>query len=393
MTPIDRLRAHPFTPFCVGLAAYAVATLALVFAWQASERSNAADRLERFGRTIAQTLAAQAAEPVLTRDRIGLGVAANRILGLPEVAGIGVYTIDDAPIAIVGNAADGPDLVAFTAAVTVDDTIAAYVRVALFRAAFRTTIGAVPLRAWAWWLGGFLATAALGLACSPGAARLTRGSGDRATGVGPADASDAAEPGLTSPAQPGHVYVLVVNLFNQISLPPEQKTVALDGALTRAAQIANLYAGRTELLSGTGLLMAFDDTRAEERGFEVVCAALLTSRVLADLNHAHFQNARPELVFRYSLHRAPFRAEQSTLKEAEEVRDAVMLSAMAPDGNIAVSAEVFDGLARPGRLSMAVVSHPALAALATTGDTCHIVTAVADSYQALLDRQAELLGV
>lgn len=380
--------SHPFAAVFASAAAYVLASAAIAFAWHASERHSAAHRLDRFGTAIAQTLAAQATEAVLTRDRIGLGVAANRILQLPEVAGIGVYTIDDAPVAVVGDASDRPQLTAFTAAVTMDDTIAAYVRVSMVAAAFRTSMS-LPAAAWAWWLGGLLAATAVGFAFSAGTTNWLANVKRR----GAIDTVSAgSQPSLPTAVLPEHVYVLIVNLFNQISFPPAQKAAALDTALGHVRQIANLYAGRAERLSGTGLLMAFDDTKAEERGFEVLCAALLTARMLRDLNHAHFQNARPELVFRYGLHRAPFHAEHNSLKESQEVRDSVMLSAIAPDGNLVVSAEVFDALPRTERLNASAVRHPALAALATTAGSCHIVTSVADSYQALLERQAELLG-
>lgn len=162
-------------------------------------------------------------------------------------------------------------------------------------------------------------------------------------------------------------------------------------ATARSNRVANLYAARATLLTGTGVALAFDQTDAQDRSFEVVCAALLLSRALDAMNHDHYAEERPKIRFRFGLHVGPVCTTLDELLSTDNARDAVLLSALASDGHLAVSEDVMASITRTERIIERIKDNPAAISLISTSRRYHLVEGVAPAYQTLIERQAELI--
>ncbi|MCZ6888876.1 MAG: hypothetical protein O7H39_10315 [Gammaproteobacteria bacterium] len=389
---VKRCAEHPLAPIFISVLVFlSTATLSLL-AWTTVTQATAAERADRFGASIAREVAALAAEPMLTQDRIRLSVLSNRVAELPEVVGISIYSVDNQLLAVSARTSARGPVRNFSHAVEMGDTISGYVHVVLAQETFGVSLAMLLRRSWGWWLVALLLAVTVGYAFRFAKTVRPKRAAVLDRGLERASSTSA------------HVYVLVVNLFNQISISPDRRTEALTSVLRRATQIANLYIGRAEPLSGTGILLAFDDTRAPDRCFEIICAALLLGQVLERLNHidpthsasdsslSSLGSPGAKLEFRYGLHYSPYLTNFTELCQSDAVRDAVMLSALAPDTSLAVSDGIFATLDRPDRVEFESHRSAALGSALTTTDECFIVTSVTESYRALLDRQAELLS-
>ena len=331
----------------------------------------AALRMDRFGDAIGVLAAELAVQPMLRPNPVAFSNLGHRMTAFDEVVGFFVYTVDDRVMVSAGrDAADAAD-VHYTHAVTADDAVVGYARVVLDREQFRPSLVELIVASVPFWL--LTLAAIVGVVIVQG--RMAASASARAARRARDDAH--AE------------FVLVMNLFDQNNVRREEKGGVLALALERADQTANIYGGKAEPLPGTGILVTFDDTGAGDRCFEVLCAALLTARVIELTSFRRAARSRP--TFRYGLHRCG--EPTASVEEAEEVREALLLSALAPDGKLAVSEEVFARIDRADRLAADAVPRRAMDALSGTSLSGYrLVQAAQGSHADVIERQARLFS-
>ena len=353
---------------------YLIAVSLVLSIWHFTASGQAHTRLVAFGNTSTHRLSELAVKPLLSNDRFELSTLVNDMAMFNEVAGISVYSVDNQLLAVAGNFAPRSTLPTFSQEVTVQDTVAGYVRIMINPDAFQTSFSDKFMRSVLWCASGLLALVGIMFGL------LLR------TNLSESD--DSMEEGVSSEAS---AFILVVNVFNQISLPAEARARAMSIATARSNRVANLYAAQATPLAGTGVALAFDQTDAHDRSFEVVCAALLLGRALDAMNHDHYTEERPEIRFRFGLHVGPVCTTLDELLSTDNGRDTVLLSALASDGHLAVSEDVMASITRTERIIGHITDNPAAAGLISTSRRYHLVERVAPAYQSLIERQAELI--
>ncbi|HEX7034206.1 MAG TPA: hypothetical protein VF210_00440, partial [Pseudomonadales bacterium] len=194
----------------------------------------------------------------------------------------------------------------------------------------------------------------------------------------PADTADAA--GAAAPPPVAH-YLLAVNFYNQLALQPAEREFERRLALELAEAVARECHGQVQCLPGVGVLVDFHHRKDAERPFQVICAALLLARLLRD--EAPFGSYR--LGMNLALHPAG-----ATLPvDDAAVGDATLLSALAPDDTLAISATVARALENETRYAAKRLDNPLLDELATSNGHCYLVIGVAPPFDTLIGQQAE----
>lgn len=330
-------------------------------------------RMDRFGDALGSLAAELAADPMLRPNPVAFTNLGRRMTAFDEVVGFSVYTVDDRVMVFTGRDAKEPGTVHYTYPVTVDDGAIGYARLVLDRERFRPTLKELVFISTPFWLLALFGTIAL----------FTFG-GRVARRTGAPDESLVADDVQAA-------FVLVVNLFDQNNVHPEEKGAVLGLALERTDQLANIYGGKAEPLMGTGILVVFADGGSSDRCLEVICAALLAVRVMALTSFRRAARSRP--TFRFGLHRCGAPGPDATVEASEEVREALLLSALAPDGKLAVSEEVFARIDRPDKLSADLSARRAVEALAGTSLSGYrLVHDALGSYGTVIERQAQLFA-
>ncbi|MDE0349126.1 MAG: hypothetical protein OXM56_05410, partial [Gammaproteobacteria bacterium] len=271
------------------------------------------------------------------------------------VVGCSVYTVDGRTLAFAGSESNMPGTRHYTAPMAVDDTLAGYARVVLDRDRFVTGPAELLGASWPVLPAAFLLAGAVVLLRH----RATRGE------PAPGEAPEAAQAR----------FVLVANLFNHGSLRDMRKKTVLAQALDHALRIADAHGGRARPLPGARVLIGFEDRPEADRAFEVIAAAVAFGQTLQTPPSGGY--AAPPPSFRFGLHLGED-AEGAGAAESAHVSDAVLLSALAPDGRLAISQDVFERIERPERLEIDEASDLSQAALTgTTLGRCRIVNALA----------------
>ena len=327
-------------------------------------------RMDHFGNALGSLAAELAADLMLRPNPVAFSNLGHRMTAFDEVVGFSLYTVDDRVLVFSGRDARDPGTVHHTHPVAADDTVVAYVRVVLDRERFRPSVAELLSVSVPFWLLALAATIGLVVVFR----RTAR--------------TSKARDGDGENIESGAAFLLVMNLFDQRSMPREEQGAVLGLALERADQLANIYGGKAEPLPGTGILMVFDDTGGGDRWFEVICAALLAARVIELTNFRRAASSRP--TFRFGLHRCDEPGPKVTVEESEEAREALLLSALAPNGKLAVSEEVFSLIDRPDKLEADVSPRRALAGTSLSG--YRLVHAALGSYGTVIERQAQLFA-
>lgn len=396
----------------------------LLTALWTGERAAAAER-ERHGSTVVRRLAASAADSLLAGDRIALNVLAREFTTLPGIATAALYSADNRLLAAADGAGQSPselDAVSsdrvYVEQITLQESIAGYARIALVPDAFAPN-GKALLAAVA------IVTALCALALAWTAlegldARLVR-MRERVADLlgedhGGSDAwralSALLDPPSKEPAEPDAPaaagaaedrpsHLVVVNLFNQISLSNAERESVLETCEGLLDRVCRLYGGRHERLPGTGLLIALDPLAdREDPAFQAICTALLAARVFDDLNHERRREGEVQLALRIGVERIVDEVEEQdphseSIGELfpESVSRAVTLSALARGGGVVIGDAVHDACAGTDRVEADPVESPVLRATLGTGPGARawLVRDLADGYRGLLDRQAALL--
>jgi len=344
------------------------------------------DRATELGEQLAAGLAQLAAEPLATRDRIALGVLANRVVELEDIVGATIYTVDDDVLAISGEPRRGAHV---TRPITQENNIVGYVRLTLSEPAPE------PVRPTLWTsllLALLVPPLVVGIRHLPWHRLTAAWSGlapRRAPARGHAPPIDPAESTETSPPEPAPPVaerraLLAVNLFNQLSLPPRLRDAELARAARLAEAAADLYTGRVTTLPGTGMLLEFEEVGDPERPFQVLCAAFLLARLL-DADDAEGR-------FRFGLHQALMPPGEDIAPDDPAVQDAALLSAVAKPGTIAVSAELFARVSRPERVLSQQMANPLLHQLESTEPSACLVGGLDATHDEVIEQQARELG-
>ena len=368
---------------------YVVASAVVLATWHVVNDQWSDTAMDRYGRTLAEDLAHLALEPLLNQDRIRLGVLAERLARRPEVRRIAVYTVDNR-LFVVAGVAHSADVPTFIRPIAVQDTVAGDVQVALNADRFGLPVIRLLERGWLAILGGLVLVVVV-------AAYVSRASRQRET------ARTEAKDG---PVAPEPTYMLVANLVAAKGTSATQHSRTLRRGLAVAERIANLYAGQAEQASDSGVLLRFRATAAPERGFEVVCAALLLQRLLNGLDgsnggdpSAPSRDGTPSrALFRYGLDLSGTGTTTDAGSTGPTARvspfaNVLLLSSLAPPGELAIGETAYDAIDRPGRLTVDALDNPATQALSVgLAVPRGIIRGISEEYEALLDRQAAVIG-
>lgn len=370
----------------LAVAAATVLLTALVLWLLVSLTSREEQHMEAFGGAAARALAELAVQPVMRQDRMHLGVIANRLAELPEIRGVASYSADNQLLTTTGDV-QGPH---HTQPVTADDNIVGYVRVALEPQAFAVSH---PARTAALLSALLVIPFAVAVAWSVvraarqgriGPLLPQRRGRSSAESARPAAAEDAeVTPDAPDPPPLIRHYLLAVNLYNQLTLPPTEREFELSLCAELAEAVAEIYQGQVVNLPGVGILVDFDHSGDDDRAFQVVCGAFLLARLLRD--EAPFGS------YRLGLNLIENPADEALPLNHEAVADAALLSALAKDLFLAVSESCFDALQGRDRLQARPLHNPLLDQLSTSDAGCYLVTDLEPSCAGVVVQQAEQL--
>ena len=367
-----------------GVAGYLIAFSVAIAAWWFVDSQRRALAIVRFGETAAQELAYLAAEPLSRDDRIGLSLAANRMLQRPEISRIAVYTVDDQPFVVIGETAL-PDAPAHIEQITIDNAVLGDVSVTLDASRFGLPVWRLLADSWLFWLAGLALTV---VCCGVADRRRVRPAGENE------DDSPSPQPHADHEDE---TYILVANLFQRPGVDDEQRRSALRRGAVVAERVAQLYEGEAVVLPDAGLLLTFRHTDSSQRGFEAVCAGLLLQRLCQGVGDA--VDASVDL-FRYGLDLASGAANKEAMAGRGEdvaakrlvVSDVTSLSSLAPDGQLLIGADAYASVEQPGRLFLKEIGGAAALALSSASVPKGIVSGVDERSDNLLRSQAESIA-
>jgi uncharacterized membrane protein affecting hemolysin expression len=357
-----------------------IVALGLTLVWQLTDQRDA--RVDRFGASMAGSVAELCVEPLLKQDRMHLGVLSNRIAAVAEVSGVGIFTLDDQVLALSGKLG-APR---YAHPISFDDGVVGYVRISVDANAFADGLGHTG-RA----LGILLVMVISPLLVAGGTTLRRRlreeASANRETQrrqqQDEARRSELEADMVDESAIDIHHYLLAINLHNQLQLSSAEREFELSLCLESAEDMAALYQGQVALLPGVGVLIDFDHTDDPDRAFQIVCAAMVLARVLRE------ETSRGG--YRLGLHLITRPGDESLSLDDPAVADAALLSALAREMTLAVSGSCYSALTRLERLEITTSAHPLLDQLTTCSPDCHLITDLAPGYQALVLQQTEKL--
>ena len=366
---ISRVKQVSILQLFIGTA---LTGLGLLLLWSLSQDEEA--HVDQFGSAMVGALSSQIVEPLVNRDLIHLGVLINRATALPAVNGASVHGMDSEPLALSGNLNSGR---VYIEQVVGNGRSLGVLRIHVDESRFATGVSL-----------SFLLASAVWIALVPlvvlGASQISLSALDFRTNRAAREEAEEILAKLPEP-DPEPCYLVAVNLFNQLSLTPDQCEAELAHARMTAERIAALHHGEVLSLPGTGLLLAFGGSHSDDRPFHVLCAAFALSRLLAD----------GESLGRYRLgvHMLTLEPDEALSVSADPVKDAAVLSALAKDNTIIASRVLVDQVPYAQRLVLEDMGHPLLEELESIGDGAVLAKALAPPHDDLIAQQlAELKG-
>ncbi|MFW6094699.1 MAG: hypothetical protein ACODAC_12055, partial [Pseudomonadota bacterium] len=209
-----------------------------------------------------------------------------------------------------------------------------------------------------------------------------RGGAPAAPAADPAPRADA--PDGSGPEAKRRHYLLAVNLYNQFNLTHSRRAFERARLLELAGAVADLYGGRAVALPGVGALVDFD-AGDDDRPFQVLCAAFVLARLL------HEQGAFG--TYRLGLDLADRHSDAPPAPDDPAVVDAALLSALARDTSVAVSAPYARALEpHHHMIETRPLTNPLLDDLNGDSNGCCLVVAVAEALTPLIREQADQLA-
>jgi hypothetical protein len=352
--------------------ASALTGIGLILLWSLASDEEA--HIDQFGSAIVSALSNQAVDPLVDRDLIHLGVLINRITALPAVTGASIHGMDNEPLALSGDLRRG---LVFTEQVVGGGKSLGVVRIHVDESRFDTGLP-----------GTFLLASLIWAALVPlvvlGAGQISLSALDFRQFRQRRDEAEEVLAAIPEP-DPEPCFLIAVNLFNQLSLTPEQCARELAFARMTAERVAALHHGEVLDLPGTGLLLAFDGSHSDDRPFHVLCAAFALSRLLADADS--FGR------YRLGVHMLILEADEALSVSSDPVKDAAVLSALARDNTIIASRALVDRVPYQQRVVLEPMNHPLLEELETIGGGAALARALAAPHDDLITQQLlELKG-
>ena len=371
---------------CAGLG-YVVALAATLTAWHFLAADQNARAMGRFGSQMADDLAYLAVEPMMRPDRIRLGLLAKRMVERPEVVSIEMYSVDGTELVVEGN--PRPDGPAYLSQVAIQDTVAGHVRVMLHADRFQPQTSALLAQSWWLFAAGFVVVAG----AAYGYGRLSTRSRPTATTAVPED--DESDTSLS------RFFVLVATMFPHSDVDDDGRGDVLSSSMAIAERVANLYAAEAVPWRNTGLALLFPASTSDDRGFEVVCAALLVQRLLGaqqphDERPGEAPQPSPETPS------SPFRLgldlvtgdwvdDQSAVVDTASAEAVAVLASLAPNGALVLGRAAYAAVSDAERIRLQAFDNPAFQTLSSTAVPEGIVLGTDSSHDALIAQQADLV--
>ena len=316
------------------------------------------------GELLADLAARASTDGLIDKNRIELGVVANRLTRVPRVAGVAIFTVEDELLALSGTLEEGTP---FIEPVVLDDSLLGFARISL--------VPPAPVPDVAGLAASGLALLAIALLVAWWSARLR--------GEAPGPSPDTSTR-LDAATEASTALLLVGNLLNQLSLTGSQRRRTAEQALAVARQVGEIFGCRCTHLPGTGLLMTVVAREDDDSAFEAVCAAFLVARLLA--GDAATDN------YRFGLHVVELQPGESPSDHPAALEDAALLAAMGKSGTIVASEPFFAHIAEPGRLEAETFSHLMLEQLQGTDEQGRLITGLVGEHRALLAQQVSQLA-
>ncbi len=313
-------------------------------------------RAQSYGANLASTLAAQGMEAMLQPDALHLSVLVNRMAAMPAVSAARFLDANDNPVAQSGPVGRNGDLT-HTQAVRIGGVITGYAEVSLQPGSFAPRVSGVQI----------LATALLVLSMPLLAMMIGEWPEQRRRPIPVVEFPEEVK------APVGPQWMALVNLYNQLAYPSDQRRAILASTLEQANQVAHLYQGRAQAVTGTGVVLLFDEF--EDVAFKAVCASFLLLKLL--------QHEQPAAEYRLALHRL-----DTPQVSPEVTADVALLAALAREGTVLATPVFASSLQKTERLVSDAFTHPMLSDVDIVDDQATAITELSEKHSALIDQQA-----
>lgn len=348
------------------------------------EQQTGAEERARYGNTIARQLADSALDAVLEDDRIALSLLVRETAEHPAVAASALYSADETLIVSADRSRrsprsldpDSPD--AFVKPLRLDGSIAGFSRVtlgprpnplwpelALLLAALSALLGLLGWYA-SRWLDARLAPVRAVFedhAEATAKARHSLGALLELTAPAPTDAATSEAPARKSQAETDPEFAIIINLFNQLSLPPAARRAAIDACVAALQPLCQRY--RAELVrlrqSGLALHPPRSSDSAEDGAAQAVELALRAQDLLETCNQARIDEGEAAMTLRLGVDALP--EPDAATEPGQRLSRAITLSALARDQGIAVTDEVMYRCRHPEQFQQVPLQSAALKAL------------------------------
>ncbi len=355
------------------------------FQWLLHDRTTEARYLDHYGNMVANQLTRLSKDAMVREDVIALNVLAEQVASAPAISSVTVYSLDGRTLASYGStnrqgAAPGADH-EFNRPIQLAEATAGFVRVTVDPEALHppaeSPMATPQMRVLTSWL--LTALALWGIA-----GWLTR---TKRTGQPEPSAGTATRT----------VILLAVRLFNSTEMSAARRDALMEAAAACVAKVTELYAGAFLRVEPGAIAVVFESPDAEDRAFQVACAALVIARLCNQPGGGRY---------RYSLQYAPLTTHSGPGATAEDqlsaaftgpetddiLADALLHAALASDNTIVLSATYAKLLPRPERLELTREHSPALAALQTVAASEYYLLSGANAAtEAMLARQTQSL--
>ncbi len=352
--PLTQLIRRHKRAAALSLAVAMLVTAGLGFIWHDPVADET--RAQSYGANLASTLAAQGMEAMLQPDALHLSVLVNRMAAMPAVSAARFLDANDSPIAQSGPVTRNDGLT-HTHAVRIGGVITGYAQVTLRPGSFEPRISGVQL----------LATALLVLSMPLLAMMIGEWPERRRRPLPVVEFPEEEK------AREGPQWMALVNLYNQLAYPSDQRRAILASTLEQANQVAHLYQGRAQAVTGTGVVLLFDEL--EDVAFKAVCASFLLLKLL--------QHEEPAAEYRVALHRL-----DTPQLSPEVTADVALLAALAREGTVLATPVFAASLAKTERLESDLFTHPMLSDVDIVDDQATVITELSEKHSALIDQQA-----
>jgi hypothetical protein len=341
----------------------------LLLLWAPSSGRNAEQDMNRFGTSLANTIANASAGHLLNRDRIELAVIANNAIASAEISGLIFYDASNRIIAMSGSNDEGER---FIASAGMDDIPTGYVAVMLNPSAF-----ALPAR-WGTWLLSLMVLVGVPFATLGILQLSTRG--NRSLPI-----VSIPEP---VPLQPQMSYCLTVNLHNQLALDLETRKQAINDAMAMAREVCAIHQGMALEVPLRGVVLMFD--RKSVSAMQALCASLLLQHLLAQFETAgHFRCFLCET----PCHGSPAELEEISLAQLQPEMDLnanMTLAALARSHTVILTDSIYRELGDAEYEWGRPFKHPLLGDMEEIGQL-FVVEALPAGQQQLVESQGALI--